>query len=212
MSRPVRGLRRGRTVAARILLVAIAVVTTASCRPRLAVPARPVAAEASDCPAGTRPSRPPRVVPQSPSTASAWPPAEVFADEAWSLVFHDEFDDGTFTAAVWSTGMQGGARTLEGNGELQWYAPANSVLTTDHDGDASVSVLEQRLRAETVAGEYYTVRTLARLYPPDRCPHLYRPARMAPTDPTRVSLSLHLGHAQQREELRRSGTATSRRG
>jgi len=82
--------------------------------------------------------------------------------------------------------MRSGARTLEGNGELQWYLPGNSVLATDQDAGTPVTVLRQGLQATTVPGQYYTVRTLSRLYPPAVCPHLYDPARMAPTDPTLV--------------------------
>ena len=41
--------------------------------------------------------------------------------------------------------MRTGDRTLEGNQELQWYMPANSVLTTDNDGTANIGVLRQTL-------------------------------------------------------------------
>ena len=53
--------------------------------------------------------------------------------------------------------MRTGDRTLEGNTELQWYLPANSVA---HDATttapAPVGVLRQTLQKQAVAGRRTT--------------------------------------------------------
>jgi beta-glucanase (GH16 family) len=127
------------------------------------------------CPAGTIPTSPLAAAPSSPSTPDRLlPPAAVLGGEQWDLVFHDEFGDPAYTASKWSTGMRTGDRTLEANTELQWYLPENSVLTADEDDLGPVGVLQQELRRQEVPNRYYTARTLTRLYPPTRCPSLYR--------------------------------------
>ena len=128
------------------------------------------------CPGGTTRTPP---VPSAPisrsSEAASRPPAALTGDAQWDLVFHDEFGDQASTDAKWDSGMRSGAHTLEDNGELQWYLPANSVVTTDDDGTGAVGVLRQTLRHQTVAGTAYTARTLRRIYPPSQCPQYYAP-------------------------------------
>ncbi|MFM7061410.1 MAG: family 16 glycosylhydrolase [Actinomycetes bacterium] len=114
--------------------------------------------------------------PSATATMTAQPPAAVTGGVAWDQMFGDDFSDPVRTAALWSTGMRNGAKTLEGNTELQWYDPANSVLTTDTDNGASISVLRQTAKRSTVAGRYYTVRTICRLYPPAQFPQYYNAA------------------------------------
>jgi beta-glucanase (GH16 family) len=137
------------------------------------------------CPAGTNPKGLLPDAPPSPSTrATLLPPAEVIGTEQWDLVFNDEFGDPNHTATKWSTGMRTGDRTLEGNQELQWYMPENSVLTTDQDGFGTIGVLRQDLRRQVVPDRFYTVRTLNRLYPPATCASLYRANAGDPTSAT----------------------------
>ena len=95
-----------------------------------------------------------------------------------------------------------GRVTLEGNHELEWYTPGNSVLTTDTDAGQTVSVLQQRLTAQPVPGTYYPVGVLSRVYPPVRCPQYYdaRAPRLRRRQPRAVPVPLR--HAEQREELR----------
>mgnify|MGYP003348069402 CR=1 FL=1 len=78
-----------------------------------------------------------------PVTTTAQPPAAVPGGVAWDQMFGDDFSDPARTAALWSTGMRNGAKTLEGNTELQWYDPANSVVTTDTDNGSTIGVLRQ---------------------------------------------------------------------
>lgn len=141
------------------------------------------------CPAGSPSPPPPSLppVPPSPSSPpSSAPPAGVTGGATWEKVFEDDFTSASATAAKWSTGTNSGSMTLEGNGQLQWFTPGSSVVTTDHDGLSTISVLRQRLTESTVADRFYTVRTLSRIYPPTKCPHLYDPKRLAPTDRTLV--------------------------
>jgi beta-glucanase (GH16 family) len=106
---------------------------------------------------------------------AARPPAALTEGTRWDLVFHDEFGDRASTDAKWESGMRSGARTLEGNRELQWYSPANSVVTTDEDGGARIGVLRQTLRAQSVPGTAYPASALRRIYPPSQCPQYYEP-------------------------------------
>lgn len=150
--------------------------------------------DAPNCPAGTPQTTPPPAAPASPSTPpAAAPPAAVTGGTAWDVMWRDEFDSASYTAANWVTGTNSGSVTLESNGELEWYVPGNSVVTTDHDGTSSVSVLQQRLTAAPVSGQYYTVRTLSRMYPPSLCPGLYRPGQLAPMDRTLVPYQFRSG-------------------
>jgi hypothetical protein len=129
------------------------------------------------CPAGTNPTTPVPGGPPSPSTpATLLPPAALTGGAQWDLMFQDEFSDPAYTSSKWTTGMRSGDRTLEGNGELQWYLPGNSVVTTDNDGSGTIGVLRQTLQKQAVAGTEYTVRTLSRLYPPSKCPQYYDPS------------------------------------
>ena len=129
--------------------------------------------------------------PSSPPTSS--PPAAVTGGARWDVVFRDDFDRPAFTAAHWTTGMRSGAQTLEGNQELEWYTPANSVLTSDSDGGRTVSVLQQRLTTEPVPGAYYPVGVLRRLYPPAQCPQYYDPLHLLPEDASRVPYRFRSG-------------------
>mgnify|MGYP003343023821 CR=1 FL=1 len=97
------------------------------------------------------------------------------------------------TATRWSNGMREGAQTLRGNHELEWYVPENSTLTTDTDGTRTVSVLQQRVTSSPVAGQYYSVGTLSRIYPPSRCPALYDPAHLASGDDSKVPYQFRSG-------------------
>lgn len=110
----------------------------------------------------------------APSTA-AQPPTAITGGATWDQVFTDDFSDPVRTASLWDTGMRSGARTIEANTELQWYDPANSALATDTDNGVSIGVLRQSISRTTVAGHYYTVRTLCRLYPPAQYPAFYSP-------------------------------------
>jgi beta-glucanase (GH16 family) len=83
--------------------------------------------------------------------------------------------------------------TLEGNNELEWYAPQNSVVTTDVDGGNRISVLQQRLTSDPVSGQYYPVGVLSRLYPPARCPQYYDPHHLAPGDRSLVPYRFRSG-------------------
>ncbi len=135
----------------------------------------PTQIPADTCKNGTVPTAPQPEAPASPSGTNTFlPPADVIGTEPWDLLFHDEFDDPAYTASKWDNGMRTGDKTLESNGELQWYEPGNSVLTTDDDGHSSVGVLRQSLKRQEVPNRHYTVRTLSRLYPPADCPSLYR--------------------------------------
>jgi beta-glucanase (GH16 family) len=144
------------------------------------------------CPAGTIPTTPLPGAPASPSSpATLLPPAALTGGAQWDLVFQDEFADQAYTSSKWATGMRTGDRTLEGNTELQWYLPGNSVLTSDNDGTSSVGVLRQTLQRQQVAGTEYTVRTLSRVYPPAQCPQYYDPngnnsTSSSNTSPTRT--------------------------
>ena len=146
--------------------------------------------------------------PSSPSSpATLLPPAGVTSGAQWDLMFDDEFNDPAVTASKWSTGMRTGAQTLESNGELEWYQPANSVVTTDNDGFGQIGVLRQTLQQQTVPSEHYTVRTLSRIYPPSKCAVVLRPEREqldvgVEHEPHRGSVPLHVRHAEQLEELR----------
>lgn len=126
------------------------------------------------CPAGSTPTTPLPGAPSSPSSAATLlPPSALTGGAQWDLMFNDEFSDQALFNSKWTTGMRTGDRTLEGNQELQWYMPANSVLTTDNDGSANLGVLRQTLLKQAVAGTNYTVRTLSRIYPPSQCPAYY---------------------------------------
>lgn len=128
------------------------------------------------CPSGSTPTTPLPGAPSSPSTqATLLPPAGVTGGAQWDLMFDDEFSSATTTASKWESGMRTGGRTLEGNGELQWYLPANSAVTTDNDGFGTVGVLRQTLKQQVVPSETYTFRTLSRIYPPSACASLYDP-------------------------------------
>jgi beta-glucanase (GH16 family) len=174
-------------------MLAAAVATVAD-GPRVVTPPPtppPTQVPGGACVTGTVPTAPRPAAPPSPSSPSTFlPPAEVIGTEQWDLLFHDEFDDAASTASKWSTGMRTGDRTLESNGELQWYQPDNSVLTGDHDGLAAVGVLRQTLQREQVPNRRYTVRTLSRLYPPASCPSLYRPNANNSTSVTNTTPSL----------------------
>ena len=129
------------------------------------------------CPSGSTITTAPIPGPTSPSSpATLAPPDGVTAGAQWDMMFDDEFDRAAVTASKWSTGMRSGAQTLEGNGELQWYQPANSVVTTDNDGFGQIGVLRQTLQQQTVPSEHYTVRTLSRIYPPSKCAAFYDPS------------------------------------
>lgn len=104
------------------------------------------------------------------------PPAAVTGGATWDQMFVDDFSDPARTAALWDTGMRSGAKTLEGNTELQWYDPANSAVTTDTDNGSTIGVLRQTLTRSTTTGRYYTVRTICRLYPPAQFPQYYNAA------------------------------------
>lgn len=136
----------------------------------------------------------PAAAPTSPSSPrTSAPPAAVTAGTPWDIVFQDDFADASATAARWSTGMRDGSKTLAGNKELQWYSPANSTVTTAPDGGATISVLQQRLTSAPVAGEFYPVGTLSRLYPVAKCPQLYDATRLAPDDPSLVPYQFRSG-------------------
>ncbi len=144
------------------------------------------------CPAGTSPTTPVPSGPASPSSnATLLPPSSLTGGAPYDLVFQDEFSDQAYTNSKWATGMRTGDRTLEGNQELQWYLPGNSVVTADNDGTNNVGVLRQTLQKQQVAGTEYTVRTLSRVYPPSRCPQYYEPngnnsTSASNTSPTRT--------------------------
>jgi hypothetical protein len=146
------------------------------------------------CPQGAGSATAPASAPASPSgPLQTAPPDAVTGGTAWDLMFRDEFDDPTATAAHWSNGMRDGTQTLRGNHELEWYVPENSTLTTDTDGTRTVSVLQQRVTASPVAGQYYSVGTLSRIYPPSRCPGLYDPAHLASGDDSKVPYQFRSG-------------------
>lgn len=138
-----------------------ATIVEPSCAPASGSSPQPVPAPAS---------------PGSPRTDT--PPAGVTSGAQWDVVFQDDFADPAATASAWSNGMRDGSQVLEGNKELQWYSPSNSTVTTDQDGGRTISVLQQRLTASPVAGEYYPVGTLSRLYPISRCAALYDPNQL----------------------------------
>lgn len=157
----------------------------------------------TQCPSGAPAAAPaPAPAPPSPSSprASA-PPVAVTGSTPWDVVFADDFDDPAATAAHWSTGMRSGARTLADNHELEWYTPANSVLTTDLDGGRPVSVLQQRLTAQPVRGRYYPVGVLSRVYPPARCPQYYDPQHLAPDDASLVPYRFRSGMLNSAEHF-----------
>ena len=129
----------------------------------------------------------------SSSPRPSAPPASVTGTDAWDVVFRDDFDRSDVTASKWSTGMRTGALTLEGNHELEWYTPGNSVLTTDTDAGQTVSVLQQRLTAQPVSGTYYPVGILSRVYPPARCPQYYDPQHLGPDDDSLVPYRFRSG-------------------
>jgi len=132
--------------------------------------------------------------PASPSSPRpSAPPAIVTGGTPWDVVFMDDFGDGAATATKWSSGMRSGANTIAANEELQWYLPANSTVTTDTDGAATISVLQQRLTASPVAGAYYPVGVLSRIYPVSKCPQLYDPSRLAPGDDSLVPYQFRSG-------------------
>ena len=108
-------------------------------------------------------------------------------------MFRDEFDSAATTAAQWDTGTRSGANTLEGNHELEWYVPENSTITTDVDDGRTISVLRQRVTANPVPGEYYSVGVLSRVYPPAKCPQLYDTSRLGPSDPSKVPYQFRSG-------------------
>ena len=139
------------------------------------------------CPTGAPLGITPPPAPSSPSSPrQSGPPTAVTNGATWDPVFSDEFDDPRATARKWSTGMRNGSRSLDGNHELEWYSSANSRLTTDSDGTRAVSVLQQHLTADPVAGAYYPVGTLSRLYPPARCPQYYDAKHLAAGDASLV--------------------------
>ncbi len=156
-----------------------ATITGSSVPPDTSPPTSPptsatTAPQGGACPAGSDPTTPVPTAPSSPSSpATLLPPAEVIGSAQWDLMFNDEFSDQASFNAKWNTGMRTGDRTLEGNQELQWYMPANSVLATDNDGSGTIGVLRQTLLKQPVAGTNYTVRTLSRVYPPSKCPAYY---------------------------------------
>lgn len=149
----------------------------------------------TDCPGGSPAAAPaPATAPASPSgPLLSGPPAAVTGGVAWDVVFRDEFDNPTTLARQWDTGMRSGAATLADNLELQWYVPGNSVLGTDSDGTRPLSVLQQRVTDEPVAGSFYPVGVLKRLYPPARCPQYYDPQRLADTDDSLVPYRFRSG-------------------
>jgi hypothetical protein len=149
----------------------------------------------SDCPGGAPASAAaPAPAPASPSgPLLTAPPAAVTGGTGWDVVFRDEFDDPTTVARQWDSGMRSGAQTLVDNGELEWYSPGNSVLGTDTDGTRPLSVLQQRVTDDPVAGTYYPVGVLKRLYPPARCPQYYDPAHLADADASRVPYRFRSG-------------------
>ena len=149
----------------------------------------------TDCPGGAPADAPaPAAAPASPSgPLFSGPPAAVTGGAAWDVVFRDEFDSATTLARQWDTGMRSGAATLAANLELQWYVPGNSVLGTDSDGTRSLSVLQQRVTDAPVAGTYYPVGVLRRLYPPARCPQYYDPQRLADGDDSLVPYRFRSG-------------------
>lgn len=102
--------------------------------------------------------------------AADLPPAEVPGREAYSLVFHDDFDDAARLAANWTT--QTGS--LEGNKELEWYGPGGVSLVKDEVGGETVSAVQLALRKRTPAGaSTYPIATLCPLYPPTSYPQYY---------------------------------------
>ncbi len=137
--------------------------------------APPTTAPPTTAPPTTAPPTTTTLPPGGGTSGGEQPPDAVTGGADWSMVFADEFSSSAFTASKWSTGMRSGAMTLEGNTELQWYQPDNSVITSDSDG-TPLSVLQMRLDKETVAGQFYTVRTLCRLYPPAQYPQHYNQA------------------------------------
>jgi beta-glucanase (GH16 family) len=151
------------------------------------------------CPTGSIPTAPMPGAPSSPSSpATLFPPSALTGGAQWDLIFQDEFSDSAYTASKWSTGMRTGDRTLEGNTELQWYLPANSVLTSDSDGTSTLGVLRQTVQRQAVAGTNYTVRTLSRIYPPSQCPGYYDPngnnsTSSSNTSPTRTQYQFTSG-------------------
>ncbi len=142
------------------------------------------------CPSGSTVTTPVAAAPSSPSSpATLLPPTGVTAGAQWDLMFDDEFNDAAVTASKWSTGMRTGAQTLESNGELEWYQPANSVVTTDNDGFGQIGVLRQTLQQQTVPSEHYTVRTLSRIYPPSKCASYYDPSVNNSTSASNTNLT-----------------------
>jgi beta-glucanase (GH16 family) len=128
-------------------------------------------------PATTATTLPPTTTTTAPpggSTGGEQPPDAVTGGANWTMVFADEFDSSAYTASKWSTGMRSGAMTLEGNTELQWYQADNSAITPDSDG-SPLSVLQMSVDKEAVPGQFYTVRTLCRVYPPAQFPQYYNP-------------------------------------
>ena len=149
--------------------IAMAEANAAEDRPTLVV-------TAGSSPTTTSPATtPPATTPEVEASAKQ-PPSSVTGGSDWEVVFADEFDDPAYTWSKWDNGMRSGAKTLEGNGHLQFWKPENSAITTDRDGDRTISVLRQELRRESVPDKFYTVRTLCRLYPPGEYPRLYNPS------------------------------------
>ena len=124
------------------------------------------------------------------AVTAAQPPAAVTGGATWDQVFSDDFSDPARTASLWDTGMRSGAKTIEANTELQWYDPANSVVTTDTDGGTNIGVLRQSITRSTNSGHYYTVRTLCRTYPPAQYPAYYNPAADNTCNDTNTSPTL----------------------
>lgn len=137
----------------------LSVSSTTSARPAATVTTVPAPTTTSTPTAvstTTSTSKPPATAPEpAPTPDAGAPPAAVTGGAAWDVMFDDEFSDPAATAAKWSNGMRSGAKTLGGNGELQWYQPANSVV----DG----GVLTQTIKKESVPGTTYPANVLSEL-------------------------------------------------
>ncbi len=151
-------------------------------------------AEVPVCPSGSNPTTAMPAAPPSPSAAAtSGPPTAVTGGTPWDLMWSDDFDSQSATNAKWSNGMRDGSLTLEGNLELTWYSPANSTVTTDNDGFGTISVLQQKITQQPISGQYYTARTLNRIYPPSRCPSLYYAGKTSGTNVTKVPYQFRAG-------------------
>jgi Glycosyl hydrolases family 16 len=147
------------------------------------VTAPPAVSTTTEAPTTTTTEAPTTTTTEPPTTTTApptpepdavgQPPADVTGGSNWDVKFNEQFDNPSELASTWDSGMRSGAMTLEGNTELEYYQPANSVLTSDNDNGKLVPVLQQRLLAEQVPGKYYTVRTICRLYPQASYPQFY---------------------------------------